>query len=200
MNEILIVDSDQLQAMSTHDLKLALADSIEMTAKRLMQMAAIWRVLEARGEDLSALRQGIVGYIPMIAHDRLDARVVVQYAGQKTLLAALAKLSLNEQRKVLETGTVTALRIEGDQVVEKTLALSKMAAADVYLAFGEGGLRPIDDQRVLLAGKIERVIKKKKENPCRVVRTATVENGKLVFGGVAMDAATVAALLKDAGY
>lgn len=200
MNELTSNTDVNLVAMSTEQLKQALASSIEMTAKHLIYMGMIWKELEARGEDLSALRQGIVAYIPMIAHDRLDARVVVQYAGQKTLLAALSRLPINEQRKVLDAGTVIAIRIEEGQTVEKPLSLANMTAADVHLVFTEEGVRPVEEQRILLASKIRRAIKKKKEKTYRTVRRATVQDGKFILGGVAIDAQKVVELLKQAGY
>ena len=141
-----------------------------------------------------------MAYIPLIAHDRLDARVVLQFAGQKTLLAALSRLSIHEQCKVLDTGVVPSLRIEDGQAVEKRLPLGSLAAADVHLIFDDAGVRSIADQRVLLASRLGREIKKKKDKAYRTVRKATVENGRLVIGGVAMDAAKVAELLKSHGY
>ena len=70
----------------------------------------------------------------------------------------------------------------------------------MHLIFDDAGVRSIADQRVLLASRLGREIKKKKDKAYRTVRKATVENGRLVIGGVAMDAAKVAELLKSHGY
>lgn len=139
--------------MDTQQLKQELAKTLNITADYLVYIAAIWQELEMRGEDMSSLQHGMMAYIPMIATKQLDARLVVDYAGQKTLLSALAKLPYHQQIKLAQSGTVdiTELSPDGSQIINTT-CLSDLSARQVYQVFGDGELKTPEQQyRILLA-------------------------------------------------
>lgn len=172
----------ELQSLDTKSLKKELGRSLEMTAKHLTYLAAIWRELESRGEDLSELRHGLAAYLPMIAHERLDANLVIRYAGQKTLLGALSNLPIDEQRAVSESGYVTLVKLDNEgQRQEIQTPLSKLSAGDVYQAFSETGLRSSDDQFRLLDRRANRSIPaKNRHRKARRVKVDAEENVLLV--------------------
>ena len=58
---------EKLVAMPTPDLREELARALTITADSLMYLAAVWKELEQRGEDLSDLRTGLGVYVPLIA-------------------------------------------------------------------------------------------------------------------------------------
>lgn len=147
MKALAPLNNKQLKTVSTEELKRHLASSLEVTARHLQYMAGIWRELEERGEDLSSLRHGIAAYLPLIAHDRVDASIVIKYAGQKTLLSALASLPIGEQRQIAETGYVLVARTtDSDKAETVEVPLSRLAAAEVFQVFSDDGLRSPEDQ------------------------------------------------------
>ena len=128
-----------LQAMSTEMLKAQLAKAVSITAEYLAYIAMVWQELERRGEDMTAMRHGLMAYVPMIANKELDARVVVNYAGQKTLIALMSNLPLHEQQALIERGSVDIVELGDDkQQLVRTIALGDLTASQAYQAFGDG--------------------------------------------------------------
>ena len=179
MKAITTLNETQIQKASTDELKRHLAGSLEITAKHMMYMATIWRELEDRGEDLSDLRHGLAAYLPLIAHNRIDAHLVIKYAGQKTLLAALSSLPIEEQRRVAETGRVPVVRIEGDTPTEVQTPLTQLAAADVNLVFSEDKVRTPSEQAALLERRQSKVGGKKR--PRRKARRVKIDREERVL-------------------
>ncbi|EHM49932.1 hypothetical protein [Cardiobacterium valvarum] len=140
-----------LQAMSTEMLKAQLAKAVSITAEYLAYIAMVWQELERRGEDMTAMRHGLMAYVPMIANKELDARVVVNYAGQKTLIALMSNLPLQEQQALIERGSVDIVELGDDkQQLVRTIALGDLTASQAYQAFGDGEIRPVPQQYQLL--------------------------------------------------
>ena len=57
----------RVHEMDTPTLRGELARALTVTAETLEYLAAIWRELERRGQDLSELRKGMGQYLPLIA-------------------------------------------------------------------------------------------------------------------------------------
>lgn len=95
-----------LAKASTEELRAELATALKLTADHLVRLAMIWAELERRGEDLSALKNGIGKYLPMIASGAVLAETVVAFAGEPLMLSRAAKLPVEEQLKAIEAGTV----------------------------------------------------------------------------------------------
>lgn len=151
--------SDQTSSALTSDiagtttaiLKQRLAQQMELSAKHLTEMATIWSELERRGEDLSALRTGLTDYLPRIAAGQLDARAVVQFAGNRQLLRYLATLPLERQQSLIEHGEVELVLPEsGERSPRKLVHLS---GQEVTQVFGHGVVRTPKEQADLLASK-----------------------------------------------
>lgn len=102
-----------LGVLPIDELRKMLAAEIEITAQHIAKMALVWAELERRGEDMSGLRSGIARYLPAIAARRLLPEAVVRLAGNTVALRAISGLVLNEQRRVLERGTIDVVREEG---------------------------------------------------------------------------------------
>lgn len=149
MNKIKVPDQNQLATMSTEDLKAHFAESLEYTAKHLIHLGNVWLELERRGEDLSDLKKGLAVYIPMIAHHRLDAKLVIRYAGQKTLLSALSQLPIEEQKKLADSGTVPIFDPQTEQ--EKVISLSDLSAKQIPQIFTDSGIRNLNQQIAYIA-------------------------------------------------
>ncbi|WP_395794397.1 hypothetical protein [Aquimonas sp.] len=153
MNEILTREADpsDLTSIPTAELRLQLAQAIGVTARTLGHLAAIWRELEDRGEDLSDLRSGLMSYLPLIAEGRLDPEAVVRCAGQAMLLRAIAELPIGEQRRLLTEGVMVAQTNSATGQHESILRpLERLSSADVRRVFAVGYVRPPAEQLVLL--------------------------------------------------
>jgi hypothetical protein len=177
----------ELKALSTDELKRLLAGTMELTARHLVHMAGIWRELEERGEDLSDLRHGIAVYLPMIAHGRVDAAIVIKYAGQKTLLAALSNLPITVQRRIAETGYVALVSTHEDSIETVEVPLSRLSAAAVHQVFSDDGVRSPEDQIRMLERRRVRPAKAPKA-PRRARRVKIDrENHTLIVSNTAAD-------------
>ena len=170
----------ELQAMSTEALKAQLAKAVSITAEYLGYIAMVWQELERRGEDMTAMRHGLMTYVPMIANKELDARVVVNYAGQKTLIAVMSNLPLEEQQALLERGSVDIVDLDEDkQQRVRTVALGDLTAAQVYQAFGDGELRSAPQQYQLLLMRDKAGMRKSGKRP-RVTSNLKIDGDYLV--------------------
>ncbi len=160
-----------LSGLSTQELKAELAKSLDITVRHLTHLAAIWHELELRGEDMSDLRHGLMAYLPMIARNKVDPRLIVNYAGQKTLLGALARLPIAKQAELADSGMVTVITLdqEGNKTEVQT-PLSRLSASHVYQVFNDDSLRSANDQFKLLALREKAVAKPKTHRLARRVK------------------------------
>ena len=86
--------------MATADLRAELSTALRLTVRHLIYLAAIWRELESRGEDLSELRSGIGAYVASIAAGRVIPETVVAFADRPATLRRVAALPVAEQRAI----------------------------------------------------------------------------------------------------
>ena len=135
MTELVKCTADELVRMSTDAIKAELAKVLEITADNLAYMAQLWKELNARGEDLSALQGGMMGYIQLIAIKKLDAQLVVAYAGRKTLLNYLARLPLSEQQKIAKNGKVHVVVEKDGDYVNKSVDLTNIEYEQITQIF-----------------------------------------------------------------
>jgi hypothetical protein len=140
-----------LTQAATDALKRRLAEQMELSARHLVEMAAIWTELERRGEDLSALRTGLTDYLPRIAAGELDAHAVVQFAGHRQLLRYLSTLPIERQRHLLEVGEVDLVLAESGETTRRKLA--HLSGREVTQVFGHGLVRSPADQARLMTAK-----------------------------------------------
>jgi hypothetical protein len=139
-----------LMAMSIEDLRQQLASSLELSARHLMHMAAIWAELERRGEDLSSLRTGMAVYLPMIARGDLDAQIVVRYAGKNMLIRHLAGLSRMEQSQLLDNEVVTVVDFVDGDFTEKSVSLHELDSRKLKHVFGDHILSPTEQRNAIV--------------------------------------------------
>lgn len=139
----------KLSSLSKQELKNELARGLQITAKHLRHLATIWRELENRGEDLSDIRHGLMSYLPAIANGVMEPQLIVNYAGHKTLLSALSSLPIENQQKIAETGFVTVVTEDGDEV---ETPVNKLRASEINRIFDISSrkIRSTDEQRSLL--------------------------------------------------
>jgi hypothetical protein len=154
MNQIATINPSQvanIEAIDTPTLKTELARALTLSAQHLSYLGKIWMELERRGEDLSELRTGLAVYLPLIGAGQLDAAVVVKFAGQKTLLRAIATLPLYEQKRIAEGGTVQTLVLnETGEYMPRDIPANALTAMQARYVFDDGRIRSIDEQRSII--------------------------------------------------
>lgn len=157
-----LIPTDAISRADTPTLRGELAKAIAITAETLQHMGAIWRELEQRGEDLSDLRSGLAGYLPMIASGHLRAEAVVRYAGKAMLLRSIAALPMAEQDQLLKDDAVDVVEIGADgEVKTNKIPLARITSAQVRTAFAPYGLRPQVEQ-VRAAQAIKKAARRRK--------------------------------------
>jgi len=141
-----------LTQIPTVDLKRQLASAIGITAQTLARLAAIWAELEARGEDLSALRGGLMSYLPLIAAGRLDPELVVRCAGQAMLLKAASELTLADQRALLERGA-PLVEVNDGAISERRVSVEQLTVHDMRRVFAGDRIRPAAEQVQMIGAR-----------------------------------------------
>jgi hypothetical protein len=176
---------DTLKSLTTEELMQELSRSLEITARHLLTLASIWRELESRGVDLSDLRRGLLAFVPMIANNRILPEVVVNYAGNKTLLNALSKCSLDEQRDLIATNRILLIEAKEGEYSHLEVNLNSISTHEIYQVFGETGVRTEREQIKL----IEREPSRKKKVIPRKMRRIEVDgdHNVLLVGSAAGD-------------
>jgi hypothetical protein len=151
------IDTASVRAIPTPRLRDELARALEVTAAHLQRLAAIWRELEHRGEDLSDLRSGLWAYMPLIASGRLRAELVVQYAGHSMLLRRIADLPMADQDRLLRDRTVPLVERGTDgRFRERVVPLTHLKSTQVAQVFGAGKIRAPGEQRRAAIGLARR--------------------------------------------
>ncbi|MBS7810553.1 ribbon-helix-helix protein, CopG family [Roseococcus pinisoli] len=147
MSELVIMQpTEAIMTATTADLRRELAQALEVTAAHLGRVAMIWRELERRGEDLSALRGGLWAYMPLIASGRLRAELVVKYAGHSTLLRRLADLRPEDQGRILTDDTVPVVEYVDGEWVERVERLTHLKTTMLQQVISDR-IRTPDEQR-----------------------------------------------------
>lgn len=191
--------STELQAMSTEQLRGELARSLQLNAAQLLHLAAVWRELERRGEDLTDLRSGMGAYLPMIAGGRLAADAVVKFAGQPTLLRAMFDLPLDLQQELVNGKPLPVLGLDtaGNPRVTELPAYS-LTAAQVRQVFGPARIRDQREQEAVLVQTVTRKKAARAAAPQARVRF-DAQSDQLVIGRTRLPVASVfEALAADA--
>ena len=175
MNNLKTLNESEMTNISTQELKVHLSQSLEMTAKHLVYLGLVWKELERRGEDLSELKKGMAIYIPMIAYGKIDAHLVISYAGQKTLLSALSDLPESDQKKLVKNPKVTVVDKLSEE--EKVRDLIDLSASEVGQVFSEFGIRPpIEQIKFLEREKLKGEKRRKTKSKSRKVSIDTKSN------------------------
>lgn len=133
----------QFGALTNEQLKTELASALSSTAQSMIKMAAIVRLLEERGEDLSALRLGMITNLRKIAYGQLVPEAVVRFADFPALLHRIGALPLPEQQRLAAGEPVKLLTSDGSHLLADPLNLTY---DQVMQVFAKGALRTDEQQ------------------------------------------------------
>ncbi|MGO3120353.1 MAG: hypothetical protein ACTIJH_07520 [Moraxellaceae bacterium] len=184
-NEIQLLEVSEIAGASTDQLKQEFAKSLKITADRLAYMASIYSELTSRGVDMSGIKGGLMEYMPLIASDQLDARLVIEYAGNKTLLSYLAKLAKDKQLALIENPVVKVVSIgDNDEKEVQDVSLDSIRAGQIFQVFdaNAGSIRDEEEQYKQLLVKSSN--KKKGKSKNRRVNKVKLEGDYIVVKGM----------------
>lgn len=141
-------EMDALSHMDGDALDREFADSLRVTAERIIRMAAIIRIKESRGDDLTALARRFTwfGYLRRVAYGQVLPDVLVKLQGHPLLLARAATLALPDQRQLIEQETVGVASIEDGKIAVRAVAPSEMTRSEIVQVFARDHIRKPEEQ------------------------------------------------------
>lgn len=171
-----------LSTLSTQELRSELNRALDMTAAHLRRLAAIVRLLEERGEDLSDLRLGLLGYLRQIAWGRLLPEIVVRYAEFPSALRAIAALPPPDQERFARGDGVPLIVRREDGSTDKRMADPlRITGEQVRQLFGPRGLRDEAEQILWLESRGKPRVEVTAQDRVTVVRSVKADR---VRGGI----------------
>lgn len=182
MNELTLLNKNDIATASTEQLKTEFAKSLKMTADSLMYMSLIYNELQLRGVDLSEIKGGLMDYLPLIATNQIDARLVVEYAGNKTLLAYLTRLPKQKQQRLIENPVVQYVSLDDNmQKVVQNVDLHEIRSTQIFQVFdaNSGEIRDENEQYQHLLVK-DKTGKRKSKN--RKINKVRIDGEYIVVG------------------
>jgi hypothetical protein len=188
-------DLTRIQAMDTAALWEELENGFRVTARHLLYLAAVWRELESRGEDLSRLRTGIAAYLPLIAGGAVLPETVVRFVGKQHLLRRIAALPGDKQEELLGRGTVPLAVYQDGGYTDRFIPLNEVTPSMAKVIFGDRCIRSLPEQVARLSAPSRPL--KPHRPPKRGKLRADRERGVILFGKKQLAPADVLAALAD---
>lgn len=143
-------DNSDLAPMDKDQLQIEFASALRITKGGLLRAAAIWRIFQERGYDLSELRQGIAGVVSQIASGLLTPEAVIKFLGMATHLNAIRHFSPPEQIELVHGRLLEVVDpVQPEIVVEKPF--DKLTAAEVRAVVKNGCLQDRTAQRLAIS-------------------------------------------------
>jgi hypothetical protein len=146
-----IPSDDEFDALSDDDLRSLFWTALGLNARSVALAAKVWCKMEGRGMDLSAVKLSIRGYFRRVAEGSVLPDTVARFAGT-ALLRKVAALSLFDQKRLVESGTVAVVVKSGDQYTDYKMALADLRNGLVSQVFGDGFVRDVAAQIAYIEG------------------------------------------------
>jgi hypothetical protein len=197
LTPVKLVDAIDLSGMTTEALKAELASVLGIAARDLVRLAAVWAELERRGEDLSALRSGLLAYLPRIAAGVVLPETVVRFMGQPALLRKIAGLPPDSQRRLTDGDGVLVAERSDSGWTHRLVPAHRLSASQVWQVFDEKNqcIRTETEQQALLTAPAARQTNRRPSN--RGKFKADPEHGVVYFGRQPVEPADMVAALAD---
>lgn len=149
---------ESLSKLDVPQLRQELARSLELSASIVIRMAAIIRLLEEKGEDLSDLRFGLMTHLRRVAYGQVIPDVIVKYQGYPMLLDRIASLPLPDQRSLSSGGLVKlAVLNTGVGVDYREVDPTLMTREEIHQAFSRGALRTEPEQVQFIRNRVSAI-------------------------------------------
>lgn len=140
------LDVDRYSGIESDQLRRMLADCLSRAVDGLRDAAAIVRVLEERGEDLSEFRGGLFNYLPRIAYGQVLPEVIVRFAGSAHLMSRIAQLPIPQQKRLGDGGMIDVVVRRGDHFDTRKMSPLSLGHEQIRQVFAGGFLRSVPEQ------------------------------------------------------
>jgi hypothetical protein len=142
-------------AKSSEELLSQFWQLFTMTAENFQNMAAIIRMVEEAGGDLSGPAQRLNGFfvaLRRIAYGQLLPEILVRYNGKLTLVDRIGTLPISEQKVIAAGNGIPLLVYADDGSTSRIMAEPMdMTADQVRQAFARDHMRSENEQKLFLA-------------------------------------------------
>lgn len=139
-----------LNSLGVSELKSLLNQSIQVTTRFIAFLAKVWKALEDKGEDLSDLRHGLMRYLPLVSAGKMDASLLIQFAGQQLLLRELALLPTEEQCRLANGEKIPLVTKTNEGFSTKLVDLANLHSRYYPQIFTVGRVRTEAEQMAML--------------------------------------------------
>jgi hypothetical protein len=140
----------ELHARLTDELWTELVEGLRLRADHLRYLAAVWKELESRGEDMTRLRGGACAYLPLIASGAVLPEVVERYLG-KPVCRAIASLPVERQAELVADDAAVPLAVYEERAwTHRRIPVNSLTRSQVDVVFGDGRVRDQSEQIALL--------------------------------------------------
>jgi len=190
--------SSALTRESSEELKNRLASILATTANGLRDMAAIVAELESRGEDLSALRIGMIDHLRRIACGQLLPEVVVRCAGQPRMLQLAIRLTLDDQAKLADGQAFDLAVWRGNAVEWRKVDPLECTSSQLSQIFASDHTRTQQEQVSLLEHRREISLRNPEvKEPTPGKAKVDKKNGTILLNGKSFTPAELLRLIAD---
>lgn len=176
----------ELSHFTTPELMERLKDAFQITAKALIEVAAIVRILEDRGEDLSSLKLGMIDWFRKIAHGQVLPEVFERYRLRPRLLESVASLPIPDQERLsADDAAIPVLTFAGEELSQRQVDPLELTPQEMKQVFTRGRLRSLSEQR----GWLNDQTRKRRSAPQQEPNLDVVVNRKkqcVVINGVSL--------------
>lgn len=146
----------ELSGLDVAQLREELTKSLHLSAAYLRRLAVIVRLLEERGEDLSHLQIRLLPFLRQIAYGQVLPEIVIRYGDSPGLTRMVGRLPLPDQARIAAGEGVPLVVRRGDEFDHRLVDPSMLSVQQFHQVFGRGGIRPIEEQIVLLEARPEK--------------------------------------------
>ena len=103
--------------------------------------------LERRGEDLSELKLGMLGYLRRIAAGQMLPEIAARYFGQPLLLSRASSMPLPDQERLVADQSVEVYEVDEDgQTSARRIPAHLLSAGQIRQVIGRNGIRGEQEQ------------------------------------------------------
>lgn len=139
--------------MNTEELMQRLGAAMSVHVEKLVEIAALIRVLEHRGENLDQLKIGMLVWFRRIAYGQVMPEVFTKFRFNPNVLEKVASLPIPDQRRLSSGGTVEVLTFSGQNVTTRQVDPINMTGRELQQVFYRGRVRNLTEQRGWLEDK-----------------------------------------------
>jgi hypothetical protein len=136
---------DEYESKDTETLKASLVGLLTITTETVARAAAIIGILESRGEDLTKLKMGLVGYLRRVACGQVLPEVVAKFIGS-SVLKNVAALPVNDQKMLLETETVELASVSDGKIDTRSKPILLLEPFESRQLFASDHIRTVNEQ------------------------------------------------------